>query len=65
MNSSELRSKSEAELNKLLIELHREKFNLRMQNASGQLTNCAQFEKVRRSIARVNTILAEKGRNNG
>ncbi len=38
----------------------RELFNLRMQNATGQLANVDQISKVRRSIARIKTIMNEK-----
>lgn len=60
MKASELRESSVTELNDELVKLRKEQFNLRMQNATGQLTNQDQFRKVRRSIARVKTVLNEK-----
>ena len=60
MKASELRESSVAELNDELVKLRKEQFNLRMQDATGQLTNQDQFRKVRRSIARVKTVLNEK-----
>jgi len=60
MKASELRSKTEGELKELLFELHRERFNLRMQKTTGQLSKPDQLCGIRRDIARVNTILTEK-----
>ncbi len=57
MKASELRSKSAADLQKLLLELLREQFNLRMQKATGQLSRPAQVAAVRRDIARVKTVM--------
>ena len=61
MKASELRGETEKQLKEKLLELHREQFNFRMQRATGQLTKPDQLAKVRRDIARINTILAEKG----
>ena len=60
MKSKELREKSADELNKELLELAREQFNLRMQKGTGQLARPHQMKEVRRSIARVKTVLREK-----
>lgn len=60
MKANELRDKSVEELNKELLNLTREKFNLRMQKGSGQLARPHQMKVVRRNIARVKTILNEK-----
>ena len=60
MKASELREKNVDELNKELLDLTREKFNLRMQNGTGQLARPHQLKAVRRNIARVKTILNEK-----
>lgn len=60
MNASELRNKSVVDLNKELMERLRELFSLRMQNATGQLTRPHQVKAVRRSIARIKTVLNEK-----
>ncbi len=60
MNTTELREKNVAELNEELTNLLREQFNLRMQHSTGQLEQTAQIKTVRRSIARVKTILTQK-----
>ena len=60
MKASELRSKSVEELGNELIELRRAQFSLRMQLATQQLNKVDQVGKVRRDIARVRTVLAEK-----
>jgi len=60
MKASELRSKDAAELSKELESLLKAQFNLRMQRATQQLSNTSQIGKVRRDIARVRTIMAEK-----
>jgi len=60
MNASDLRNKSVVDLTKELMELLREQFSLRMQNASGQLSRPHQVKAVRRNIARIKTILNEK-----
>ena len=62
MNTSELRAKDKAQLDKELTDLLRAQFSLRMQKATQQLTNTSQLKRVRRDIARVRTVLAEKAR---
>ena len=59
MKASELRKKSSSELESLLVDLNREKFNLRMQKGTGQLSKTSQMKTVRRDIARIKTILTE------
>lgn len=59
MKAKELRSKTKEELNAMLLDLSREKFNLRMQKGTGQLSKPDQVKKVRRDIARVHTIISE------
>lgn len=59
MKASDLRSKSEAELSEELIALRREQFNLRMQQATGQLSRNHEHGRVRKEIARVKTVLRE------
>ena len=63
MKANELRDKSVEDLNKEILELTREKFNLRMQQGTGQLTQPHQIKAARRNIARVKTILNEKAGN--
>jgi len=60
MNVSDLRKKNSEELNKELLDLRREQFNLRMQQATGQLSRPDQVSKVRRNIARIKTVLNEQ-----
>ncbi|AJE45375.1 50S ribosomal protein L29 [Celeribacter indicus] len=60
MNAQELRAKTPDELRNELANLKKEAFNLRFQQATGQLENTAQMRKVRRDAARVKTILNEK-----
>jgi large subunit ribosomal protein L29 len=62
MKAGELKGKSPDELQQELNSLLRAQFGLRMQKATQQLTNTSQLVKVRRDIARVRTVLAEKGR---
>ncbi|WP_218353319.1 50S ribosomal protein L29 [Alteromonas lipotrueiana] len=60
MKATELKDKSVEELNAELLNLLREQFNLRMQHSTGQLEKSDQLKKVRRTIARVKTILTQK-----
>ena len=59
MKATELRDKSAEELAEDLLELRREQFNLRMQQATGELAQNSQHRRVRRDIARVKTVLNE------
>jgi len=59
---SELRALQEAELKQELAELLKAQFGLRMQKATQQLANFSQLRKVRKDIARVQTVLGEKAR---
>jgi large subunit ribosomal protein L29 len=65
MKAGELRAKSPNELQTELNSLLRAQFSLRMQKATQQLTNTSQLGKVRRDIARVRTLLAEKSKGQG
>ena len=60
MKASELKAKSADELQEELQSLLKARFSLRMQKATQQLTNTSQVGKVRRDIARVRTLLAQK-----
>ncbi|MDH3689248.1 MAG: 50S ribosomal protein L29 [Gammaproteobacteria bacterium] len=62
MNINELRKQTAKELNGELVELRKEQFNLRMQAATGQLSNTARFKQIRKDIARLNTVLGEQSR---
>ena len=57
MKASELKGKSRDELKEQLMTLRREQFNLRFQQASGQLEKSSRFREVRRDIARIKTVL--------
>jgi large subunit ribosomal protein L29 len=59
MNASDLRGMSQEDLNKELLNLRREQFNLRMQRATGQLARPHEYGRVKKDIARVKTILGE------
>ncbi len=60
MKATELREKSVDELNKELIGLLKEQFNLRMRKATSQLNQSHLLPKVKRDIARVKTVMNEK-----
>ena len=60
MKPSDLRAKTADELKTELANLRKEAFNLRFQRASNQITNTGRVRAVRRDIARIATVLAEK-----
>ncbi|MGY6709870.1 MAG: 50S ribosomal protein L29 [Rhizobiaceae bacterium] len=60
MKASDVRSKTPDELADELASLKKEQFNLRFQRATGQLEKTARIRQVRRDIARIKTIAAEK-----
>ncbi len=63
MSAKELRGKEAAATCRAkLIKLRREQFSLRMQSASGQAVKPSDFSKVKKSIARVKTVMNEKVR---
>ncbi|MEM0990099.1 MAG: 50S ribosomal protein L29 [Pseudomonadota bacterium] len=62
MQASELREKTPDQLREQLESLKKEAFNLRFQQATGQLENSAQMRTVKRDVARVKTVLAEMAR---
>ena len=61
MKAEDLRGKTVDELTERLNEYAKEAFNLRFQRSTGQLENTARVGLVRRDIARIKTILNEKG----
>jgi large subunit ribosomal protein L29 len=65
MKAEEVRTKSHDELREQLRNLKKEAFNLRFQQASGQLENTARVRQVRRDIARVQTVLGQNRRQAG
>ena len=58
----ELKAKTAAELNEELVAAKKELFNLRFQNATNQLDNTSRIKEVRKSIARIQTVITEKAR---
>ncbi|WP_114285026.1 50S ribosomal protein L29 [Candidatus Halocynthiibacter alkanivorans] len=60
MNVQELNDKTPDQLREALAGLKKEAFNLRFQQATGQLENTAQMRNVRRDAARVKTVLNQK-----
>ena len=60
MKAADLRDKTPDQLREELARLKKESFNLRFQQATGQLENTARFKAVRRDAARVLTVLNEK-----
>lgn len=60
MKNKEIRNLSVEELNKQIVELKDELFNLKLQSSLNQLTNTARIAQVKKTIARMKTILAEK-----
>lgn len=60
MKAADVRAKSNDELNDELLLLKKEQFNLRFQQATGQLENTARARQVRRDIARIKTVLAQQ-----
>lgn len=60
MDIQEVRSLSTGELASRLDDFYQELFNLRFQRATGQLSNTARKKEVKRSIARIKTVLRER-----
>ncbi len=58
--AAELRELNDTELEHRLGEAKEELFNLRFQNATGQLDNVARIPQVRREVARIETLLRER-----
>jgi large subunit ribosomal protein L29 len=60
MKAADIRTKSVDQLDDELMALKKEQFNLRFQRATGQLSDTGRVRQVRRDIARIKTIAAEK-----
>ena len=60
MNAKELHDKTPDQLRDELVNLKKEPFNLRFQQATGQLENSARLKTVKRDVARVKTVLNQK-----
>ncbi len=63
--ADDYRLKSADELNDSLVQLRKEAFNLRFQRANGQLERTSRVREVRRTIARIETVLTEQRRKAG
>ncbi len=61
MKASELKNKTADELNAELLSLTKAQFGLRMKVATQQMSNTSEIRKVRRDIARIKTVLTQKG----
>jgi large subunit ribosomal protein L29 len=60
MASKDINNQSADELNQHLLDLRKEQFALRMHKATGQLAKTHEARRVRREIARVNTVLGQQ-----
>jgi large subunit ribosomal protein L29 len=60
MNAQELKTKTPDQLRDSLVALKKEAFNLRFQQATGQLENTSRMRAVRRDVARIKTVLNQK-----
>ena len=60
MKASDIRTMTEDQLADELAKLKKEQFNLRFQRATGQLENTSRVRQIRRDIARIHTIAADK-----
>ena len=58
----DLNKKSAAELAQALVDAKKELFNLRFQNATNQLDNTSRIKEVRKNIARIQTVITEKAK---
>ena len=63
VKTKDLRTMTVDELNTKLVQDKKEQFNLRVQQSTGQLSNTSQVRKVRREIAQINTLIAERKKN--
>jgi large subunit ribosomal protein L29 len=63
MDAQELRNKTPDQLKEELASLKKEAFNLRFQQATGQMENTARMRSVKRDVARIKTVLNEKAAN--
>ncbi len=61
MKANELREWDTTKINEEIVALKKELFDLRFQQATGQLENTARLGKVKKAIARMKTVLTERG----
>jgi len=62
VKAAEVRLKTDKELEDRMLELSKEQFNLRFQQATGQLVNTARVTAVRKEIAKIKTVIGERKR---
>ena len=60
MTMEEINAKKDPQLKELIVELKKEQMNLRFQKSAGELTNTARFREVRRTIARIHTVINQR-----
>ena len=60
MTANEFKAKTPEQLREQLVALKKEAFNLRFQQATGQLENTARFNAIRKDVARIKTVLNQK-----
>ena len=60
MKAEDIRAMSEDQMEDAVLNLKKERFNLRFQRATGQLENTSRLKQARRDIARIKTIAAQK-----
>ena len=60
LNAADVRAMTDDQLRDKVTELKKEQFNLRFQQATGQMENTARFGKIRRDIARIRTVQNER-----
>ena len=63
VKTKDLRAMTIDELETKLVQNKKEQFNLRVQQSTGQLSNTSQVRKVRKEIAQINTLIAERKKN--
>ena len=60
MKAEDIRAMSPDQMEDAILNLKKERFNLRFQRATGQLENTSRMREARRDIARIKTIAAQK-----
>ena len=63
VKTKDLRAMTNDQLEEKLVANKKEQFNLRIQQSTGQLQNTSNMKKVRREIAKINTLIAERKKN--
>ena len=63
VKTKDLRAMTNDQLEEKLVTNKKEQFNLRIQQSTGQLQNTSNMKKVRREVAKINTLLAERKKN--